>query len=66
MIFPTRQRLFLTTGGAAVWFFPSVASLVLQELSVRVEGFSTLVTCECLVCGMSPLVLLEITQVVES
>lgn len=49
-----------------MWFFPGVASLVLQELSVCVEGFSTLVTCECLDCGMSPLVLLEITQVVKS
>lgn len=39
---------------------------MLQKLSVRVEGFSTLVTCECLVGGVSPLVLLEITQVVES
>lgn len=66
IIFATRQWLLLTTGGTAVWFFPGMASLVLQELSVCVEGFSTLVTCECLDCGMSPLVLLEITQVVKS
>ena len=49
-----------------MWFFPSVTSLVLQKLSVRVEGFSTLVTYECLVCSVSPLVLLEITQVVKA
>lgn len=49
-----------------MWFFPSVAGLVLQKLSVRVEWFSTLVTCECFVCRVSPLVLLEITQVVKS
>lgn len=64
--FKTRQRELLTTGGAAMRFLPSVASLVLQEFSVRVEGFSTLVARECLVCGMSPFVLFEITQVVES
>ncbi len=62
----TVESVFLTTGGTAVWFFPSMAGFVLQKLSVRVEGFSTLVTCECLVCGVSPLVLLEITQVVKS
>lgn len=62
----TVESVFLTTGGTAVWFFPSMAGLVLQKLSVRVEGFPTLVTCECLVCGVSPLVLLEITQVVKS
>lgn len=47
-------------------FLPSVASLVLQKFSVRVEGFSTMVARECLVRGMSPFVLFEITQVVES
>lgn len=47
-------------------FLPSMTSLVLQKFSVRVEGFSTLVARECLVCGMSPFVLLEVTQVVES
>ena len=58
--------MLLTTGGTAVWFFSSMAGLVLQKLSVRVEGFSTLVTGESLVYGMSPLVLFEITQVVKS
>lgn len=66
IILLTRQSVFLTTGGTAVWFFSNVAGFMLQKLSVRVEGFSTLVTCECLVGGVSPLVLLEITQVVES
>lgn len=58
--------LLLTTGGTAVWLFSSVASLVLQKFSVRVERFSALVTGERLVCGMSPFVLLQITQVVKS
>lgn len=49
-----------------MWFFPNMASLVLQKLSVRVEGFPTLVTRECLVSAVSPLVLLEVTQVVKS
>lgn len=47
-------------------FLPSVASLVLQKFSVRVEGFSALVARECLVCGMSPFVFFKVTQVVES
>lgn len=58
--------MLLTTGGTAVWFLSSMTGLVLQKLSVRVEGFSTLITGKCLVCGMSPLVLLEIAQVVKS
>lgn len=66
IILLTRQSVFLTTGGTAVWFFSNVAGFMLQKLSVRVEGFSTLVTCECLVGGVGPLVLLKITQVVES
>lgn len=49
-----------------MWFFSNMASLVLQKFSVCVERFSTLVTCECLVCGVSPLVFLKITQVVKS
>lgn len=55
-----------TTCGTAVRFFSWVASFVLQQFSVRVKGFSTLVTCERLVCGMSPLVLFEITQIIKS
>lgn len=39
-------------------FFPSMPGLVLQKLSVRVEGLSTLVTGERLVCRVSPFVLL--------
>lgn len=37
-----------------------------QKFSVSVKGFSTLVTRECLVCGMRPLVLFEVTQVIKS
>lgn len=47
-------------------FFPGVAGLVLQKFPVRVEGLSTLVTGECLVCGVCPLMFLEIAQVVKS
>lgn len=66
ILLSTDLRLLLTTGGTAVWFFPKVASLVLQKFSVRVERLSTLVTGERLVRGMSPLMLLQIAQVVES
>lgn len=60
------EVLALTTRGTAVRFFPWVASFVLQKFPVCVKGFSTLVTRECLVCGVSPLVLFEITQVIKS
>lgn len=43
-----------------------MAGLVLQQLPVCVEGLSTLIAGECPVCCMSPLVLLEITQIGES
>lgn len=43
-----------------------MASFVLQKFPVCVKGFSTLVARERLVCGVSPLVLFEITQVIKS
>lgn len=59
-------RKFLTTGGTAVWFFPSMAGLVLEKLSVCVEGLSTLVTCEGFICCVGSLVLLKVAQVIKS
>lgn len=47
-------------------FLPGVANLVLEEFPVRVERFSTLVACECFVCGMSSFVFFQIAHVVES
>lgn len=65
-VFKHRYPISLTTGGAGVRFLPSVANLVLEELPVRVEGFSTLVARECFVCCMSPFVFFQIAHVVES
>lgn len=60
------MQMTLTTRGTAVWFFSSMTGLVLQKLSVCVEGFSTLVTGERLVCDVSPLMFPQIAQVVKS
>lgn len=65
-VFVPRIRWHLTTCGTAVWLFSRMAPLVLEKFSLCVEGFPTLVTGETLICGMCPLMLLEIAHVVKS
>ena len=60
------DRKLLTAGVTVVRFVPSVADLVLQQLPLHVERLSTLVTGECLVCGVGLFVVFEIAEVAET